>query len=271
MRTASICLAIAEIFLIACSSKKEDESYHIDLGAGLEQFDVKLSGPKPGEWLYEHKEPGQSFEQYKVSDPVSPDDKRRKIYIQPLGTFSPIEDSIVNYTVDYLTIFFGLGTAIAPAINDSIIPAHARRMREEGNEQLLTKYILNTLLPARIPEDAIVVMAVTAKDLYPSDDWNYVFGQATIKKRVGVSSIYRFSTPDMDSMTYPVCLERLIKTSSHEIGHMFSVQHCTHAVCVMNGSNSLWESDSRPNRLCSDCLKKLRGILNFQSRTDSKI
>lgn len=61
----------------------------------------------------------------------------------------------------------------------------------------------------------------------------------------------------MDSLNYPVCLERFIKTSTHEIGHMFSIQHCTHAICGMNGSNSLWELDSRPNRLCSECTKKL--------------
>jgi archaemetzincin len=70
----------------------------------------------------------------------------------------------------------------------------------------------------------------------------------------------------MDSLTYPVCLERLIKTSAHEIGHMFSIQHCTYGVCVMNGSNSLWESDSRPNRLCSDCLNKLTWNLGFSVR-----
>lgn len=254
---------MAGLFLVACSSKEKDQNTSLNLVRGLEQFDVKLSEPKPGEWLYEHKEPGQSFEQYRVSDPVSPDEDRRKIYLQPIGEFLPIEDSIVYYTADYLSIFFGLETVVALPISDKTIPAHARRRREDGHEQLLTKYILNNILPARIPDDAIVVMAVTAKDLYPSDNWNYVFGQATIKKRVGVSSIYRFSIPDMDSLNYPVCLERLIKTSSHEIGHMFSIQHCIHAVCVMNGSNSLYESDSRPNRLCSDCLKKLAWNLEF--------
>ncbi len=44
---------------------------------------------------------------------------------------------------------------------------------------------------------------------------------------------------------------------------MLSCLHCTYGVCVMNGSNSLPESDSRPNRLCSDCLRKLQWNLNF--------
>jgi archaemetzincin len=261
-----LCVAIAGFLAIACTNTEKKTENPVDFTRGLEQLDVKLSEPKPGEWLYEHKEAGQTFEQYKLSSPVSPDGDRKKIYLLPIGEFLPIEDSIVNYTADYLAIFFGLETIIAPAISDKIIPSNARRRREDGHEQLLTKYILENILPARIPDDAIVVMAVTAKDLYPSESWNYVFGQATIKKRVGVSSIYRFSMPDMDTMTYPVCLERLIKTSSHEIGHMFSIQHCTYGVCVMNGSNSLWESDTRPNRLCSDCLNKLTWNLGFSVR-----
>ena len=151
-------------------------------------------------------------------------------------------------------------------MSDGIIPANARRPHWETEEQLLTTYILYDILEKNIPPDAIVVMAVTAKDLYPSDSWNFVFGQASTKKRVGVSSIYRFTDTELDSTTYPMCLERLIKTSSHEIGHMFSCQHCTHAVCVMNGSNSLWESDQRPNRLCSECHKKLCWNLGFNVR-----
>jgi archaemetzincin len=34
----------------------------------------------------------------------------------------------------------------------------------------------------------------------------------------------------------------------------------------MNGSNSLAETDGQPNRLCSDCLKKLAWDLNFDNK-----
>ncbi|WP_245970529.1 zinc metalloprotease [Pseudochryseolinea flava] len=75
--------------------------------------------------------------------------------------------------------------------------------------------------------------------------------------------MYHFSDEALTTQNYQRCLERLIKTSSHEIGHMFSCLHCTHAVCVLNGSNSLPESDLKPNRLCSECLHKLQWNLGF--------
>ena len=52
-------------------------------------------------------------------------------------------------------------------------------------------------------------------------------------------------------------LHRTLKTATHEIGHMFSMQHCTEYECNMCGSNSRAESDRRPLALCPDCLAKL--------------
>ncbi|HEY9047148.1 MAG TPA: archaemetzincin, partial [Ohtaekwangia sp.] len=216
----------------------------------------------PGDWLYEHEEKGQSFEQYIKFKPVSPNEVQKKIYLQPVGTFSALQQELIKSTAEYLRIFFGLEIIIQPAIEDSIIPSTARRLREDGHEQFLTTYIMD-YLEKNIPQDAIVIMAITVNDLYPADSWNFVFGQARLKKRVGVSSIYWYTDGPVDSSSYTLCLQRLIKTSSHEIGHMFSCEHCTHAVCVMNGSNSVVESDSRPNRLCSECLKKLYWNLKF--------
>ena len=106
-------------------------------------------------------------------------------------------------------------------------------------------------------------MGITQKDLYPAESWNFVFGQARLKKRMGVSSFIRFHDGELDETNFRLCLERFIKTSSHEIGHMFSCPHCTHAVCVMNGTNSVYETDGRPNRLCSECLKKLSWNIGF--------
>ena len=256
---------ICALLSTACSSGSEDKvtSENILLIRHLEPLDVGLNKPRPGEWLFEHPEQGQTFEAYKQFNPVSPDAVRKHIYLQPIGTLTPIQNDVLRYTAEYLQVFFGLKTIIAAPISDGVIPTRARRHHPETGEQLLTTYILYDILQKSIPPDAIVVMAVTAKDLYPSDKWNFVFGQASIKKRVGVSSIYRFTDTEMDSVTYPLCLERLIKTSSHEISHMFSCQHCTHAVCVMNGSNSLWESDQKPNRLCSECHYKLYWNLGF--------
>ena len=259
-------IVVASMLCFGCSRTNEpvdEKSFDSVALRHLAEYDVDLAKPQPGEWLYVRAEHGQTFRQYKSANPVTPGEKRKVIYLQPIGDFTPIQRSVVEYTAQYLEIFFGLETRIQTSISDSIIPSTSRRMHPEGQEQLFSTHILDSILSPTLPDDAVVLMAVTAMDLYPGPSWNFVFGQARLKHRVGVSSIFRFSIAEMDSMTYPVCLARLIKTSSHEIGHMFTMQHCINGVCIMNGSNSLDETDKRPNRLCSECLSKLQWNIGF--------
>ena len=44
---------------------------------------------------------------------------------------------------------------------------------------------------------------------------------------------------------------------------MFGVRHCIYYECLMNGSNHLQESDSRPLELCVVCLRKLQSNIKF--------
>ena len=55
-----------------------------------------------------------------------------------------------------------------------------------------------------------------------------------------------------------------MKTAVHEIGHMFSLRHCTAYDCGMNGCSSLEESDVRPLAVCPECMAKICWI----TRTD---
>lgn len=253
------------VILSACKREKEKVSYQQDSAIDvLTKLDVPLGEPQPGDWLDVHFEPGQSFDQYIKSSPVSPSEARNKIYLQPIGNFSVNETKLVASTSRYLHLFFDLEAIVLPVLSDTIVPSTARR-NLHGQEQLKTGFIMN-YLQREIPDDGIIIMAITPFDLYPSADFNFVFGQARTKNRVGVTSFNRFVTGPLDSSNYELCLSRLIKTPSHEIGHMFTCLHCTHAVCLMNGSNSLSESDSRPNRLCAECLKKLHWNLGFAVR-----
>lgn len=259
------CAIIILFGVTACDHSTDSKKSHLKEFAEIEKLaplDIAMPPLQSGDWLAQHPETGQSLPEYIYIKPVSPNDSQRVIYLQPIGNFKADQDSIVRATAEYLQLFFHLKTRILPVISDSLIPSASRRTREDGSEQLHTRYILDSILQPNIPADAIVVMAVTAKDLYPKDSWNYVFGEAYTKKRTGVSSLHRYYEDGKDNT---LCLKRFIKTSSHEISHMFSLLHCTHAVCAMNGTNHLIEADSKPNRLCSVCLSKLYWNLEFNN------
>jgi archaemetzincin len=50
---------------------------------------------------------------------------------------------------------------------------------------------------------------------------------------------------------------------AHEVTHMFGVRHCIYYKCMMNGSNHLEESSSKPMYLCCVCLRKMQSNIKF--------
>jgi archaemetzincin len=250
------------MFFIACK-QGEVNTTNVPEYPALAALDVPLGVPQPGEWLAEHKEKGQTFEDYAQLSPIQVSKTKHTIYIQPIGTFTPKEMEIVDNTVAYLTLFYQVKTIKLPVIADDLIPNDKRRTREDGSEQLDASYLIDKVIPKYKPKDALVVMGITSKDLYPKPSWNYVFGLANYTSGTGVTSLYRYE-PNLEDNT--ICLQRTIKTSAHEIGHMFKLSHCTHAVCLMNGVNNLEEDDRKPNTLCSVCLRKLTLNFGFDNR-----
>ncbi len=262
-----ICILL--LLSVSCSGKHDTDPVLLNESnffAAIASNDVALPVPREGEWLFEHKEKGQSFDEYKNSNPVRLNESQNTIYLKPVGSFSKSQLAIIQHTGEYLSIYFQAKCQVLPPIADKIIPDSARRKRSDGNEQLLAPYFLNNILKKDIPSNAIVVMAITEKDLYPKNDWNFIFGLASYHERIGVCSIKRLPGRNVDSLDDNICLSRLIKIASHEIGHMFSLHHCINAMCVMNGSNSLPETDRQPNRVCSECLKKLYWNMRFNNQ-----
>ena len=47
----------------------------------------EMAKPQPGDWLAEHEEDGQTFQQWVHSQPNLPDERRRTIYVLPIGAF----------------------------------------------------------------------------------------------------------------------------------------------------------------------------------------
>jgi archaemetzincin len=257
-------VVLSFIILLQCSCNQENHNNEYTLVdfAPLAKLHTKLGEPGPADWLAFHKEEGQAFADYCVSRPVCPNDTLNKIYILPIGTFNELEQNLLRTTTDYIGLFFMLEVKLLKPIPDEVISENGRRMSWE-TEQLNTYYIFDSILIPEFPKDAICFTAITNKDLYPDDNWNFVFGQANLTKRLGVSSYCRFFENKLDSSNYHECLERILKTSTHELCHMFSIKHCRIYKCLINGANSLPEADENPLSLCPECLAKLQWSIKF--------
>ena len=240
----------------SCISKEPADTKDPAYFNAIDDNDVPLTAPEAGDWRYSHNERRQRLDAYKKSNPVRQGANHSTIYLMPVGDFTDLQQSALKQVREYVEIFFQMRTVLLPAVTDSIATVVASR-EHDGHTQLLASYLLDSLLKGKCPSDGIALLALSAKDLYPKDSWNYVFGLASYTKRVGVSSIYRLQDEHLDTTNYKTCLRRLANISSHEIGHMFSIHHCVYASCVMNGSNGLRETDRSPLRLCSECQKKL--------------
>lgn len=213
---------------------------------------------RPGDWLHAHRESGQSVVEYRNAHPVRPEPGRSTLYLQPIGDFSAAQEEVVRKTQDYLERFFGLPVVLRQPLPLSAIPASARRVHPSwGIPQVLTTYILEQVLLPRRPADAVAFLALTAEDLYPDPSWNFVFGQASLRERIGVWSLYRNGDPEESREAFQLCLERTLKTAAHELGHMLGLHHCVAYECLMNGSNHRAEADARPLALCPADLEKL--------------
>jgi archaemetzincin len=175
-----------------------------------------------------------------------------------MGELTRGQQAVLDATADFMRRFFQLPVKVQKAWPVSMVPKRARRRQPSGvGEQVLTGYVLHELLKPQLPRDAAALLALTRTDLWPGEGWNFVFGEASIRDRVGVWSINRYDDPDAGDEAFRKCLLRTIKTASHETGHTFSMLHCTMYECNMCGSNSLDESDRRPLPLCPECLAKL--------------
>lgn len=224
----------------------------------LRPLHERAGKPKPGDWLSDHPERGQSFEQYLAARPTLPAPGRRALVVLPLGEFPAAQKRLVGVVRDYMERYFRLPVRLADPVALDGVPKRARRKHPTwGDPQILTTWVLNELLPSRLPKDAAALLALTSSDLWPGMGWNFVFGQADLHSRVGVWSLYRHGDASASDSAFQLALRRAVGIAVHETGHMFSLEHCTAYRCVQAGVNSLEEADRSPLWACPECMVKI--------------
>jgi archaemetzincin len=231
--------------------------------AGFEWADVTT----PGRWRHGpgRNETHQAFSTYQRAQQRARDRRRKVIVIRPLGAWPERLRHIPPLITRYLMIYFR-----RPVRWEDAQPLPGRhRVNGDGAElhlQYPTQDILDRLIRT-LPDDAIAHVALTAQDLYPAEDWGFVFGMADLDKRVGVISLARLFPRFWGFVNTPLArrlaLLRTLKVLAHEIGHMLGVNHCRAFTCLMSGCTGLVEHDTTPLHLCPLCMAKLGWRLNL--------
>ena len=222
--------------------------------------------PHPGDWLSVQQEPGQGFHEFVASHPRKPDGRKRRIYLTPLGEFPDESGPSLQMLKDCAEAYFMMDVRVTPQVDVNPGRFTSRINPVTQNFQVLSLDVL-VYLRQHMPKDAFCTLAFTMEDLYPEENWNFVFGQASLNTGVGVFSFARYDPAFYGHARKegyrPLLNMRCCKVLVHEIAHMFSLAHCTFFHCLMNGSNHLAESDARPMHLCPVCLHKLQYSIGF--------
>ena len=131
--------------------------------------------PKPGssDWLANHNEEGQTYDDY-VSEPKNyVDSKRNVIYIQPL------EESIDQEFVENLrkftkAFYLGLEVKVLPYFDVQKQKIGHRINDWSGKPQYNASNILRNI-EKKLPADAYCMIGICLTDLYPKDEMEFCF------------------------------------------------------------------------------------------------
>jgi len=215
-----------------------------------------MGEPQPGDWLYVRDEPGQSFEAYTLSSPNRKGGGRDRIYVVPMGGVAESEPGLMPMLEAFVGAFFDTPVTLAEA---QPVPREALNAKRKQHDA----HVILEHLAESLPADAAACIGFLEYDLYFAG-LNFVFGLGAFNdRRTGVYSLARYRFEYINQAKDVTLAKRALKVAVHELSHIFGLPHCRRWRCVMNGSNSIAESDARPLFLCPECLKKLQWNLGF--------
>ncbi len=224
-----------------------------------------IPDPAPHDWLATHDEQGQTFEQF-CSTESKIDPAASRVYLQPFDDLPPSASPCLEAVASFCRAFFCLEVSVLPPLTLDARAAATRIDWQSGAPQTYAGDLLVGLAAAGRPADALCVMGVTLRDLYPHAVVNFAFGEASEQRRVGVFSMARFGPPYCDQSRQAVrevLTRRCCRVVAHEICHIIGIQHCIYYRCLMNGSADMAESDRRPLHICPVDLRKLHWAIHF--------
>lgn len=258
-----------------------------------EKYYDTIPAPDIGDWLMDHKEYGQTYDEYLRSAVIPVQSTKDTIYLAPLscGEKANLDKGFVNSLV-YMceAYFYGMKVKLLDKQLDLMKYEIDIRQYDDTKVQINANQILAYLFK-ELPSDGYCLIAFTDKDLYNNNDvikprnyinksesenvinlyTNFCYGLSSWKGRVGVFSFARYDplfytniqikdSPKQQERImkfFFILLKRACKVIIKEIAHMFGLKNCTFFLCNMNGFNSMEEFDKRPLEMCPVCLRKI--------------
>src|ERR687896_576052 len=181
------------------------------------------------------------------------------IILVPIAIEEEDKKNIFNPLISHLASIFDASIAILtePSQLDSF-SASFNEQRNQLNSDKLLRWLASTIMNNTKSYDRTkIILGICNFDAY-SSGLNFVFGQASLTG--GVAAIY---LPRLRQEFYGISadisifIERVLKESTHEVGHAFGLNHCPKRSCVMHFSNSLIDTDCKAKDFCSICRNKL--------------
>jgi len=228
----------------------------------IDEYWVHKTHPKAGDWLWEQNEQGQCYPQFTGNKNAVLSSGKNVIYIVPIKRK---ENSVINKKLlqDYKKMikafYYGVKVQILKNVYVEDLVTNEKLEWSENEEQFNSKKFLSwiNVKYGYLKKNYIGIISIIDEDLF-CDELNYVFGLACPMTQVGISSVVRYTAKfTEEEFDYNTFLMRTLKTTLHEIGHMFGLLHCIYYECNMNGSNNLEKSDIRPIYFCPVCYRKL--------------
>jgi archaemetzincin len=210
----------------------------------------RLGEPRPGEWLWEFPESGQTLAEYLRAGVNRKNAVRRVFHLQPFGDLRPDQRATLAAVRRVAAAFFDTEVVPLPERRPSPVWYHDGRRQWDGDLAVRS-------LAQQVPADSLGLLGVMGSDLYGLG-LNFIFGVGLMRARAALLSLHRYDTRDEQLL-----LRRALKVTLHELGHVLTLKHCVFYRCLMNGSNSLAELDGQPLWACPVCRAKLRANLRF--------
>lgn len=144
-------------------------------------------------------------------------------------------------------------TVATPANDSNLVQLKKASSFDKRRNQWYSPKLLVWFFEKFRPNKETKILFILDADAY-SDGLNFVLGEAYPKGGLGIIYLPRIRQefyglkPDNE-----LFLERMVKESVHELGHIFGFNHCQNPRCVMYFSNTMSDTDNKEKSFCESC------------------